>query len=141
MASAQPFSLVKITLWDKGKEAAMTTDQGIGMTSGNSSATMGLKLSRTSVKAGEVVFRVKNGSQDIVHEMVVFPYKKGQDIPYSEKDSRIDEDAAGHLGEVSELDPGQKGELKISLKPGTYVLACNIAGHYMAGMWALLTVK
>ena len=51
------------------------------------------------------------------------------------------EDAAGHLGEVSELDPGKSGSLSMKLDPGTYMLLCNVAGHYMAGMWTTITVK
>jgi uncharacterized cupredoxin-like copper-binding protein len=27
------------------------------------------------------------------------------------------------------------------LKPGRYILYCNIPGHYALGMWTLLTVK
>jgi uncharacterized cupredoxin-like copper-binding protein len=26
------------------------------------------------------------------------------------------------------------------MQPGTYILYCNIAGHYAMGMWTLLTV-
>ena len=45
------------------------------------------------------------------------------------------------LGEVSELDPGKSGTLTLKLDPGTYMLFCNIPGHYMAGMWTTVTVK
>jgi len=44
------------------------------------------------------------------------------------------------LGEVSELDPGASGELGIDLAKGSYILYCNVPGHYMAGMWTILTV-
>lgn len=54
---------------------------------------------------------------------------------------KIDEGAAGHRGEVSELDPGKGGSLTLSMKPGRYLLVCNISGHYKAGMWAEFTVK
>ena len=62
-------------------------------------------------------------------------------LPYVAADSKVDEDAAGHLGEVSELDPGKSGSLTMKLDPGTYMLLCNIPGHYMAGMWTTVTVK
>jgi uncharacterized cupredoxin-like copper-binding protein len=61
-------------------------------------------------------------------------------MPYSTDLQKVDEDAAGHLGEVAELDLGQSGALTVTLKPGTYILYCNISGHYAAGMWTLLTV-
>lgn len=61
-------------------------------------------------------------------------------LPYIVDENKVDEDAAGHLGEVAELDPGKSGTLAIDLKPGIYVLYCNIPAHYNSGMWTLLTV-
>jgi uncharacterized cupredoxin-like copper-binding protein len=140
-AQAAARSTVDVTLWDKGAMAEMVSDRGIGMTGDKTPATMGVKISKQKVMAGDVTFEVRNASKDTIHEMVVFPYKDGEKIPYSEAESRIDEHAAGDLGEVSELDPGQAGALKLSLKPGKYMLVCNIPGHYMNGMWAILTVE
>jgi uncharacterized cupredoxin-like copper-binding protein len=31
---------------------------------------------------------------------------------------------------VSELDPGASGTPAVVLKPGKYLLICNVAGHY-----------
>jgi len=132
---------IKVKLWDKGESSQMATDIGIGGSGDMSKATMGLKLSATTVKAGMTTFVVTNISDSTVHEMVVFPYKAGATIPYSDKDAKIDEDAAGHLGEVSELEPHKSGTLKINLKPGKYILACNISNHYTNGMWAIITAK
>ena len=140
-ASSALASTITVKLWDKGAAADMAMDRGISGTGDMSKATMGLKLSATTVKAGMTTFEVTNSSKDTVHEMVVFPYKDGETIPYSTADSKINEDNAGHLGEVSELEPGKSGMLKISLKPGKYVLTCNIPNHYMNGMWAIITVK
>jgi len=61
-------------------------------------------------------------------------------LPYLPDELRVDEDAATHLGEVSELDPGQSGALTLTLKPGSYILYCNIPGHYVMGMWTVLQV-
>jgi uncharacterized cupredoxin-like copper-binding protein len=141
ISPASAATVVTVTLWDKGTSADMATDKGIAMKADKSTATMGVKLSKSTVKAGEVLFKVSNSSAETVHEMVLFPYKDGEKIPYSDADSKINEDAAGHLGEVSELDPKNKGELKITLKRGKYAVLCNIPGHYMNGMWAILTVK
>lgn len=142
-AQAATSTTVDVTLWDKGAMAEMATDHGMGkgMMGHRMPSTMGIKLSTESVKAGDITFEVTNSSKDTIHEMVVFPYTAGEEFPYSESESRIDEEAAGHLGEVSELEPGQSGALRISLKPGKYALVCNIAGHYMNGMWAILTVN
>lgn len=132
---------VDVTLWDKGDTAEMATDRGIGMTGDKTPATMGIKLSKSTVKAGDITFEVRNSSKGTIHEMVVLPYKDGEKLPYIDSESRIDEEAAGHLGEVSELDPGASGALRIALQPGEYALVCNIPGHYMNGMWAILTVE
>ena len=35
------------------------------------------------------------------------------------------------LGEVSELDPGKSGTLTLTIKPGKYLLVCNVPGHYV----------
>lgn len=140
-ARAARKNVIKVDLWDKGVTAAMATDLGIGGTGDKSKANMGLKLSSNTAKAGKVTFNVTNTSKDTVHEVVILPYKDGQSLPYGDKDMRIDEEAAGHLGEVSELQPGKSGSVTLDLKPGKYLLVCNIAGHYMNGMWEIVTLK
>lgn len=62
-------------------------------------------------------------------------------LPYNKAENKVIEDDAGHLGEVAELEPGQNGALTLTLKPGQYILYCNIPGHYALGMWTLFTVK
>jgi uncharacterized cupredoxin-like copper-binding protein len=94
------------------------------------------------VPAGEVTFKATNKSPDFTHEMIVIKLKAPhQQLPYVAADSKVNEDAAGHLGEVSELDPGKAGSLSLNLDPGTYMLLCNVPGHYMAGMWTTITVR
>ncbi len=146
-AFADTGAVVEVTMWDKGASAEMAMDRGMGMAhdpmmSGMMDGSMGMKLSTDSVPAGEVTFKVANSSKDQVHEMLVLPYPAdGKGLPYVDKDARFDEDAAGSLGEVEELDPGKNGELTLRLKPGKYVLACNVANHYANGMWTVFTVK
>jgi len=105
-------------------------------------APMGIRVSSHTVAAGEVTFEVTNTSKQMVHEMVISPVKDmNTPLPYDKAGNKVDEDAAGHLGEVAELEPGKKGALKLTLKPGRYLLYCNVPGHYALGMWTLLTVK
>lgn len=103
---------------------------------------MSVTASPNVVPAGEVSFVATNKSADFTHEMIVVkvtdPHKP---LPFVSGEDRINEDAAGHLGEVSELDPGKSGTLTLKLDPGTYMLLCNVPGHYMAGMWTTITVK
>lgn len=141
-------STIKVSLWDRG---AMPMDprsargmMGLGMGAGGARmpmAHMGIEVSTAKVRAGVVTFDVKNDSTTMVHEMVISPIKSDQTpLPYNKAEGRVDEDAAGHLGEVAELEPGKSGSLKLTLKPGRYILYCNIAGHYALGMWTLLSV-
>ena len=134
---------VKITVeaWDKGSDMEMPTDLGIGGSGDRSMATMGFKLSADTVKAGEVNFELINTSKDTEHEMIVIPMSGDTPLPYVEAENRIDEDAAGAIGEIEETEPGKTGNATFRLKAGKYLLVCNIPGHYMAGMWAFLTVE
>jgi uncharacterized cupredoxin-like copper-binding protein len=54
----------------------------------------------------------------------------------ADPDKKVDEDKAGDKGEVSEFDPGKSGALTVNLKPGKYLLICNVPGHFAAGMWS-----
>lgn len=132
---------VAVSLWDKGADATMPTDLGYGMGGDMSKATMGIDISPKTVQAGHITFLVTNASSDTIHEMIVSPLTSADEkLPYLTNENRVDEEKAGHLGEVSELDPHGAGELGITLKPGTYIVYCNIPGHFVAGMWALLNV-
>lgn len=136
---------IHVSLWDKGPDSVMMDDQhqmAMGMKGADMSmALMGIKLDATTVPAGKVTFEVMNDSKDIIHEMVLSPVASADTVlPYSADLNKVDEDAAGHLGEVAELDPGKGGSLSTELKPGLYVLYCNIPGHFIGGMWTLLTV-
>jgi len=135
-------TVVKVTLWDKGASAPMAMDEGMGMMHASMADTnMGIKLSKKTVKAGEITFKVTNGSKETVHEMLVIPAPADGKVPYDAKEAKFDEDKAGSLGEVEETDPGKTGALTLSLKPGKYILTCNVANHFANGMWTMFTVE
>ncbi len=142
-------AVIKVSLWDKGAMSMNMLGKGpmMGMMMENtgtagSMGSMGITVSSATVKAGTVTFAVSNTSKEMVHEMVLSPIKSDKvALPYDKAAQKVDEDAAGHLGEVAELEPGKSGALTIDLKPGKYILYCNIAGHYVLGMWTLITVK
>ena len=55
------------------------------------------------------------------------------------KKSRQSSDIVGALdviGEQPEYEPGTPGSVTLDLTPGHYVVMCNIAAHYKAGMYA-----
>ena len=132
---------VDVSLWDQGSDAAMPTNLGYNMGGDMSTATMGIDLSQKTVQAGHITFVVTNSSKDAIHEMILAPINSATEkLPYVANENRVNEEKAGHLGEVSELDPGATGELGYNVKPGKYLVYCNIPGHFVAGMWAVLTV-
>lgn len=139
---------VDVSLWDKGGDSMNDLGKipamGIAMDGAaqkDAAATMGITLSAVSVPAGEVTFVATNASKETIHEMIVSPLAdQTKPLPYTDAEMRVDEETAGHLGEVAELDPGKSGALTVTLEPGTYILYCNIPGHYVMGMWTLLTV-
>jgi uncharacterized cupredoxin-like copper-binding protein len=134
---------VNVLLSDKGANVDMPTNLGMNMGAMDmSKATMGIKATPSKIKAGEVTFVVKNISKDAIHEMILARLDDAsKPEPYIENENRVDEDRAGDLGEVSELDPGTSGKLTVTLKPGNYLLYCNVPGHYMAGMWTKFSVQ
>lgn len=137
-------AVVKVTLLDKGGEMDMSKNMGLGMgmKGDMKTAPMSIEINPKTVPAGKVTFRVTNKSNAVVHEMIVATVKDENVVmPYIAGENRVDEDKAGDLGEVSELDPGKSGSLIIEMKPGTYHLYCNVPGHYMMGMWTVLKVK
>lgn len=141
-AFAADGTTVNITLWDKGTSAEMAMDEGLGMAHASMADTnMGIKLDKNTVKAGEVTFKVTNSSKETVHELLVVPAPADGKFDYDAKEAKFDEDKAGSLGEVEETDPGKSGELTLNLKPGKYILSCNVANHFANGMWTTFTAQ
>lgn len=133
---------IHVRLWDKGIDPNPDMKLGMDMGGKISDATMGLKVDKTTVASGKVVFEVVNTSKQTTHEMIVVALKDTKSsLPYSANENRINEDVAGSLGEVPELDPGKSGTLTLDLKPGRYVVFCNVPAHYMNGMWQRIDVK
>lgn len=137
---------IKVQLWDKGADSVVLDDAHMAIMGKidmkmASTAMMGVKVDKASIKAGTVTFVVKNVSKTIIHEMILSPLADGVvELPYLKDENRVDEEKAEHLGEVSELDPGKSGSLTVDLKPGKYIIYCNIPAHFVDGMWTEITV-
>lgn len=102
---------------------------------------MSLRANISSVKAGKITFAVTNLSRSIVHEMIVVAVENpNAPLPYDYSTGQIPEKQVKMLGETDEMEPNAEKTISLDLKPGTYLLICNVPGHYAAGMWTSLTV-
>lgn len=90
-----------------------------------------------SVTAGKVTFSVKNAGK-VTHELIVVKTNKA---PGSLAGTGARASEKGSLGEVSGLKPGKSAKLTVTLKPGRYVLLCNLPGHYTSGQYIGFIVK
>jgi uncharacterized cupredoxin-like copper-binding protein len=98
-----------------------------------------IKLDTSSVPAGRVRFDVSNDGK-IEHEFVVLKTNLAPaKLPV--KDDEADEDVGSSPGEIPSVKPGQEKTLAVSLKPGKYVLICNLPGHYKAGQYIGFTAQ
>ncbi len=114
---------------------------GYGMMGRGMMGGMSLRANVTSVKAGKVTFNVTNLSRSVVHEMIVVAVENpNAPLPYDYNTGQIPEKQVKMLGETDEMEPNAEKTITLDLKPGAYLLICNVPGHYAAGMWTPLTV-
>lgn len=114
---------------------------GYGMMGRGMMGGMSVRINVTSVKAGKVTFDVTNLSRSVVHEMIVVAVENpNAPLPYDYNTGQIPEKQVKMLGETDEMEPNAEKTITLDLKPGAYLLICNVPGHYAAGMWTPLTV-
>jgi uncharacterized cupredoxin-like copper-binding protein len=96
-----------------------------------------LKPQPSSTSAGKVTFKATNDGK-VAHELVVLQTDKA---PGALPVAKAKADEAGDLGEAEDIAAGTSKSVTLALKPGHYVLICNLAGHYEAGMRTAFTVS
>jgi uncharacterized cupredoxin-like copper-binding protein len=89
--------------------------------------------------AGALTFQVQNvGTMD--HEMLVIRSDLDpKDLPT--RSGEVDEDRLEVAGKTKALKRREKMSLSLTLQPGSYVLICNVSGHYSLGMTASIQVR
>ncbi|MGH2462449.1 MAG: sulfocyanin-like copper-binding protein [Candidatus Limnocylindria bacterium] len=93
-----------------------------------------------SAAPGEVTFEVSNqGSQ--THNFVVFRTDLAPDQLPVESAQVVAGDGVAEVGRIDEVGPGSAERLSLSLQPGSYVLICNVPGHYQQGMHTAFNVE
>ena len=101
----------------------------------------GVTLSTDHVKPGKVVITVKNVSTDEDHELLLVKTTDGpESLPMDADGVRVDEDKLKGMKELGDVHPGKSRSNTLTLKAGKYLLFCNEAGHFKAGMYTTLTV-
>jgi uncharacterized cupredoxin-like copper-binding protein len=92
-----------------------------------------VKPSKTSVKAGNVGFVVRNDGKQTHELLVVNTTTQSGSIPVV--DERAVVQAAGPLtGAVENIGPGQEKTVTLQIGSSAYILLCNVPGHYEQGM-------
>jgi len=98
--------------------------------------------SRSTIAAGTVAFDVYDRGPS-THEFVIVRTSLPPDqLPLGTDGLTVDEESPllEDVGEISDLNVGDSGQLLVHLSPGRYVLFCNLEGHYLGGMHALIQV-
>ncbi len=97
-----------------------------------------------SVPAGKVTFQVTNQGT-LEHEMVLLKTDAAPNaLEMSTTEQGKAEEESTDVKDVGEVDEVAAGTTKIGtfdLAPGKYVLICNVAGHYQAGMETAFVVN
>jgi uncharacterized cupredoxin-like copper-binding protein len=89
---------------------------------------------------GDVVFRVHNDAP-VTHEFVVVRTDLPADgLPLAADGLSVNEEWLSSMGEITGTPAGETGLLPLQLAPGHYVMFCNLEGHYLGGMRAVLEV-
>jgi uncharacterized cupredoxin-like copper-binding protein len=99
-----------------------------------------ISLSPKRIAAGPVVFHVANRGPDR-HEFIVVRVPKGG-LPLRADGITISEEKLAPVttGGLEPAESGARRDLRLKLRPGKYEVFCNMSGHFMAGMHAMLVV-
>jgi uncharacterized cupredoxin-like copper-binding protein len=102
-----------------------------------------ISLDQNSAPAGDVTFEVTNEAGQI-HEFVVLQTDLAADALPTDDAGDVNE--AGDPGivlvdEIEDIEGGATPTLAVTLDAGSYVLICNLPGHYAEGMHTGFTVE
>lgn len=97
-----------------------------------------INLEESSTPAGSVTFAITNEGPS-THELVVLRTDLADDaLPVD--GSTVSEEGIDLVDEAEDIASGADISLTVDLTAGSYVVLCNIEGHYASGMHASLTV-
>jgi hypothetical protein len=91
-----------------------------------------VRTTRMTLPSGRLRFAVRNAGS-VPHGFAVVP-----------EGAHVDDGGHSHHGFIasgSELAPGERGSVAVTLEPGSYELICHLPGHYAAGQRVAVTVR
>ncbi|MGH3034497.1 MAG: sulfocyanin-like copper-binding protein [Gaiellaceae bacterium] len=98
-------------------------------------------LDADSAPAGTVLFEIENLGE-LPHEFEVIKTDVGvDDLPVEAGKANAEAEGGEEIGEVEDIEPGDKTELAVELEAGSYLILCNLPGHYEQGMVLAFTVE
>ena len=138
MTSLMPAGMEGYGVMGHGMMGRRMMGEGQGMMGrgqGMMDGMMSVRVDKPTVKAGIMTFAVVNWSRSVVHEALLISVdNQDAPLPYDFAQSRVPEEQVKVLGEAEDLQPNASQSFEVTLGPGTYLLICNVAGHYSSGM-------
>ncbi|HEX4931422.1 MAG TPA: hypothetical protein VFV62_11985 [Gaiellaceae bacterium] len=155
---------VTVTVTATGDSPTSTADKGtiVNVELGESGSTYFVKPDQSTVAAGKVTFAVTNVGE-LYHEFIVYSNLDDVapgDLPINDEDEAdlVEENIVGEAPYAtppivpSDKKPGAAdhrirsggwgAELTVDLEAGSYILLCNLSGHYSAAkQYAAFTVE
>jgi uncharacterized cupredoxin-like copper-binding protein len=102
-----------------------------------------ITMDPVSASAGEMTFEITNAGPS-VHEFVVLSTDLASGALPTDDTGSVDEAGAPGItlvDEVEDIAAEATPSLTVQLDPGSYVMICNLPGHYGQGMHASFTVS
>jgi uncharacterized cupredoxin-like copper-binding protein len=91
-----------------------------------------------STAAGKISFDIRNDGT-MTHEFEIFRTDLAPDALPTDGDV-VDGGGLQAIDEIEDVAPGTSAQLNVDLSPGSYVMICNLPGHYSKGMHSGFTV-
>ena len=97
-----------------------------------------------TAKPGSVTIAAPNEGQ-VEHELVLFKTNMDPAELPTEAGGGVDEEKldkeAEEIGEIADVEPGDTQSGQFDLKPGKYVMFCNLPGNYAMGIFLSLNLS
>lgn len=99
----------------------------------------GIELSQSTFASGPITFNLSNDGPSVHEFVIVRSNLDPASLPVV--NGKVEESVLDAVDEVEDVAVGSTPQLSVNLQPGSYIVICNIVGHYQAGMHAGFTVS